>query len=87
MTFNGAQGFQFPPTEDFFVPYHDDPNPSTLAGAGVFGRTHAERGLTWVEINLAGHMVPQYAPSAAYRTMEFLLGRVENLTTTQGFTG
>lgn len=87
MTFNGAQGFQSPPTDDFFVPHHEEASLSTLAGEGVFGKTHTERGLTWVEINLAGHMVPQYAPTAAYRTLEFLLGRVDSLTTTQGFTG
>ncbi|KAI9782639.1 MAG: hypothetical protein M1816_001753 [Peltula sp. TS41687] len=87
MTFNGAQGFQSPPTDDFFVPYHNELSFGTIAGAGVFGKTHTERGLTWVEVSLAGHMVPQYAPTAAYRTLEFLLGRVDSLTTTQGFTG
>lgn len=55
MTWNGAQGFQTKPTDPFYVPYHDDPNPSTLAGSGVFGTTHTERGLTWVSIDLAGH--------------------------------
>ena len=55
MTWNGAQGFQAKPTDPFYVPYHDDPNPSTLAGSGVFGTTHTERGLTWVSIDLAGH--------------------------------
>ena len=55
MTWNGAQGFQSKPTEPFYVPYHDDPSQSTLAGAGVFGTTHTERGLTWVSIDLSGH--------------------------------
>jgi carboxypeptidase D len=55
MTWNGAQGFQNKPTEPFYVPYHDDPSLSTLAGSGVFGTTHTERGLTWVSIDLAGH--------------------------------
>ena len=55
MTWNGAQGFQSKPTEPFYVPYHDDPSLSTLAGSGVFGTTHTERGLTWVSIDLAGH--------------------------------
>lgn len=31
-------------------------------------------------------VVPQYAPSAAYRQMEFLLGRIDSLTQTGSFT-
>lgn len=31
-------------------------------------------------------MIPQYAPSAAYRTLEFLLGRIESLSSTVPFT-
>jgi len=46
MTWNGLQGFQTKPADPFFVPYHDDPQLGTLAGAGVFGTTHTERGLT-----------------------------------------
>ena len=68
------------------MPYHKDASLETLAGAGVFGTTHTERGLTWVEVSLAGHMVPQYAPSAAYRQVEFLLGRIGSLTEKGGFT-
>ena len=86
MTWNGLQGFQHKPSDEFFVPYHDDPSPSTLAGAGVFGTTHTERGLTWVEVSLSGHMVPQYAPSAAYRQVEFMLGRIGSLTEKSSFT-
>ena len=55
MTWNGAQGFQSKPQDEFFVPYHSEVSLSTLAGSGVFGTTHAERGLTWVEISLSGH--------------------------------
>lgn len=86
MTWNGAQGFRSPPADEFFVPYHSELSPSTLAGAGVFGTTHSERGLTFVEVSLSGHMVPQYAPSAAYRQLEFLLGRVASLTQRGDFT-
>jgi len=86
MTWNGAQGFQSQPSDEFFVPYHPDYSLSTLAGAGVMGTTHTERGLTWVEQALSGHMVPQYAPSSAYRQLEFLLGRVESLTERSEFT-
>ena len=86
LTWNGAQGFQARPKDEFFVPYHSESSPSTLAGAGVFGTTHTERGLTFVEVSLSGHMVPQYAPSAAYRQVEFLLGRVGSLTERGTFT-
>lgn len=34
----------------------------TLAVAGVLDITYTERGLTFVTIDMAGHMVPQYAP-------------------------
>ena len=55
MTWGGAQGFQSRPEEEFFVPYHAEASLSTLAGSGVFGTTHTERGLTWVEVSLSGH--------------------------------
>ncbi len=55
MTWNGAQGFTKKPSDPFYVPYHHDYSKSTLAGAGVFGTTHTERGLTWVSIDLSGH--------------------------------
>ena len=55
MTWHGKQGFQRKPSEPFFVPYHNDPSLSTLAGAGVMGTTHTERGLTWVSVDLSGH--------------------------------
>jgi carboxypeptidase D len=86
MTWNGAQGFQTKPNDPFYVPYHDDLSQSTLAASGVLGTTHTERGLTWVSVDLSGHMIPQYAPSAAYRHLEFLLGRVESLSSQAPFT-
>ena len=86
MTWNGVQGFQSAPSSDFYVPYHPEPSYNSAAAAGIMGVSHTERGLTWCEVNLAGHMVPGYAPSAAYRHMEFLLGRIENLETKSDFT-
>lgn len=88
MTWNGAQGFSEGPDsfEDFFVPYHTDYQLGTLAGAGVMGQYHTERGLTLVTVDLSGHMVPQYAPSASYRHVEFLLGRIPDLGSTEPFT-
>ncbi|SMY18934.1 unnamed protein product [Zymoseptoria tritici ST99CH_1A5] len=88
MTWNGAQGFSKPPCdwEDFYVPYHEELNQGSLAGAGNFGKWHTERGLTFSTVVLSGHMVPQYAPSAAYRQLEFLLGRIEDLSVVSDFT-
>jgi carboxypeptidase D len=86
MTWSGKQGFQTQPKADFYVPYHRELNQGSLAGAGTMGVTHTERGLTWVEVFMCGHMVPQYQPSAAYRQMEFLLGRIKSLTEVSGFT-
>ena len=39
-----------------------------------------------METSLSGHMVPQYAPSAAYRQLEFLLGRIGSLSEVSSFT-
>ncbi|KAK3714519.1 hypothetical protein LTR37_007825 [Vermiconidia calcicola] len=88
MTWNGEQGFSTPPSEwnDFYVPYHSELNLGSIAGAGVFGQWWEERGLTFSTIDLAGHMVPQYAPSAAYRQVEYLLGRIESLGEVSDFT-
>lgn len=86
MTWGGLQGFQSAPTNPFYVPYHHDVSDSSLAASGVFGTTITERGLTFVGVDLAGHMVPQYAPSAAFRHLEVLLGRVSSLNSTQPFT-
>ncbi|KAI2467437.1 alpha/beta-hydrolase [Annulohypoxylon bovei var. microspora] len=97
-TWGGALGFQSPPVEPFFVPYHtlstadeiesssDATALGSIAAAGVLGTAHTERGLTYVSVDLSGHMIPQYAPSAAFRQLEFLLGRVDSLSSVQPFT-
>lgn len=64
MTWNGLQGFQSPIQNESFI----------LDGVGAFGNMHEERGLTYFEVDLSGHMVPQYQPSAAFQIAEFLLG-------------
>lgn len=101
MTWNGAQGFNSTPSDPFFVPYNPSigeviyetetqPIPATpvglVAGGGILGVTHTERGLTWVTVDLAGHEIPQYVPGAAYRQLEFLLGRISSLTQMGDFT-
>lgn len=65
MTWNGAQGFQTAPSDNFFVPYHGGLQQLGYgtaqapfvqdAGAGFLGTTHTERGLTFVTVNTAGH--------------------------------
>ncbi|KAI0179484.1 alpha/beta-hydrolase [Hypoxylon sp. FL1284] len=97
-TWGGQLGFQSPPVEPFFVPFHplstageiysetDQTALGSIAAAGVLGTAHTERGLTYVSVDLSGHMIPQYAPSAAFRHLEFLLGRVDSLSSLDPFT-
>jgi carboxypeptidase D len=96
MTWNGKQGFQTKPSGQFYVPYNPtigyafyetftqgnipELPVGLVAGGGIMGTTHTERGLTWVTVDLAGHEIPQYAPGASYRQLEFLLGRIKSLT-------
>ncbi|KAH0547545.1 hypothetical protein FGG08_000270 [Glutinoglossum americanum] len=56
MTWHGMMGFQSEPKDGFFVPYHPRGPLGTMAGAGIMGVTHTERNLTWVTVQLAGHM-------------------------------
>jgi len=50
---NGKQGFQTPIAKDSFI---------VDAIGGALGTTHTERGLTYYEIELSGHMLPQFSP-------------------------
>ena len=43
---NGLQGFQTPIEPDTFI----------VDGIGALGTVHQERGLTYYEVNLSGHM-------------------------------
>ncbi|KUI54170.1 Carboxypeptidase cpdS [Cytospora mali] len=88
--------------DKFFVPYNPTIGPAMaetlyqsdipavpvgyVAGGGYYGTTHTERGLTFVTVDLAGHEIPQYVPGAAYRQLEFLLGRIDSLTELGDFT-
>lgn len=91
-----------PFSDKFFVPYNPTIEPALVetlfqkhiptipvgyvGGGGWYGKTHSERGLTFVTVELAGHEIPQYVPGAAYRQLEFLLGRIDNLTSIGEFT-
>jgi carboxypeptidase D len=66
MTWAGAQGFHTPiPTSNFLVDGISLP----------VGNTHTERGLTYYEVSLSGHMVPQFSPWSAFQSMQYLLGQ------------
>ena len=88
MTWGGKQGFSTPPSEwnEFYVPYHSELNLGTTAGAGIFGSWWEERGFTLCTVDLSGHMIPQYQPSSSYRQVEYLLGRIANLSEVSDFT-
>lgn len=85
MTWNGQMGFQSRPRAPLFVPHHldlDNVDFSTTSGEGVLGTWHEERGLTWLLIDLCGHMVPTYQTALTFRQLEVLLGRVGSLDST-----
>ncbi|KAG6358921.1 hypothetical protein INS49_012441 [Diaporthe citri] len=86
MTWGGTLGFQTRPTEPLFIPYHVNDNFETVAGAGVLGTAHTERGLTYLAVAPAGHFLAMDAPQVAFRSMEVLLGRVEGFQSLAPFT-
>ncbi|KAI4243645.1 MAG: hypothetical protein LQ352_006990, partial [Teloschistes flavicans] len=55
VTWNGVQGFQAYPSNEFYTPYHPEYNGGALAGAGFLGTWTYERGLTFYQVQLAGH--------------------------------
>lgn len=55
VTWNGVQGFQEYPGKEFYTPYHPEFNGGSLAGAGVVGTYGTERGVTFYQVQLAGH--------------------------------
>jgi len=69
MSWGGLQGFQSPIVQDSFV----------VDGIGALGNKQTERNLTYVEVALSGHMVPQNSPIASLQIMQYLMGFRENL--------
>ena len=65
---NGDQGFKTPPTNSLIG------TDGKESGSWV-----TERGLTFAVHTTAGHMVPEYDPSGALKSLLFLLGRVPSL--------
>jgi len=69
MTWGGLQGFQKPIAQDSFL----------VDGIGALGNMQSERNLTYVEVVLSGHTVPEYSPVASLQIMQYLMGFRENL--------
>lgn len=85
-TWKGSTGFSQPPTRKLIIPAPTGnfTSPYVPGGFGEMGRWVSERGVTFVEVDLAGHEVPQHNPSAGLRILEVLLGRMDVST---GFGG
>jgi hypothetical protein len=60
MTWAGKQGFQTPIANDSFL----------VDGVGALGTSHTERGLTYVEVELSGHM---YETFSYFKTSSVLI--------------
>ena len=86
ITWGGERGFQTEPNRPLFVPYHVDQELDVLAGGGIFGSWHEERGLMYFSVDGAGHFLTIDQPAVAFRAVEILLGRVENFQSTSPFT-
>ena len=87
VTWNGKQGYQsYPQDKQFYVPFHPEYNGGRLSEAGIVGQWGYERGLTYYEVQLAGHELPGYSAGAGYRVVEKLLGRIKDLGVIEDFT-
>jgi carboxypeptidase D len=88
MTWNGKLGFESMPNKpiNISIPdlvYANAFQAQSLTGfdgpQGIMGIQHYERGLMWAETFQSGHMQPQFQPRVAYRHLEWLLGRTEEI--------
>lgn len=70
-TWRGTTGFDAQPNRTFVLP-----DSGSIGSAGEMGTWGYERGVVFVDVAGAGHELPQYNPSAAYRLVEVMLGRV-----------
>ncbi|KAK4863586.1 hypothetical protein LT330_002364 [Penicillium expansum] len=88
MTWNGNLGFQNKPNKpiDIKIPdlmyakvFAENGETGIDGPQGVMGVQHYERGLMWAQSFQSGHMQPQYQPRVAFRHLEWLLRRTEEL--------
>ncbi|KAF2399219.1 alpha/beta-hydrolase [Trichodelitschia bisporula] len=86
VTWNGKQGFQvYPGRAPLRVPGLRGSRKGSGRAPGRVGSWGRERGVTFWQVQRAGHGVMSEAPGAAYRVMEVLLGRVNDLGNTGRF--
>ncbi len=83
VTWHGHRGFHSFPKTPFFIPDHDNKNGGAKGPKGDIGVYVKERGLTFYDIQLAGHEVPGYSLSGGYRMLQQLLGRIDDLSSTK----
>lgn len=80
ITWGGVTGFEREPSRTFVVPGQASTNEGSsqqvLGSVGEMGTWGYERGVVFVSVDGAGHMLPEHNPSAAFRLLEVLLGRV-----------
>lgn len=80
ITWGGTTGFEREPSRKFVVPGRtttiDGSAQQVLGSVGEMGTWGYERGVVFVSVEGAGHMLPEHNPSAAFRLLEVLLGRV-----------
>ncbi|KAK3292104.1 Alpha/Beta hydrolase protein [Chaetomium fimeti] len=86
LTWCGEMGFRERPGGVLVVPRHGGGGGGVAAGAGVVGSSHVERGLTWFEAAMGGHVLGMDQPAVTFRMVEVLLGRVEGFESTVPFT-
>lgn len=89
MTWGGMLGFQSAPEKEINVMLPDLQYQAAFVetgtpgldgpGQGIMGVQHYERGLMWAQSYQTGHMQPQFQPRLAYRHLQWLLGRTEEL--------
>ena len=88
VTWNGQLGFQSEPSKPIIITeadlmygdVFDDNGYNGVDGPqGVMGVQHYERGLMWAETYQSGHMEPEFQPRSAYRHLQWVLGRINNL--------
>lgn len=80
VSWQGTVGFTAPPTAKFVLPAAptatDEGSQSPLGPSGEMGTWAYERGVLFADVKGAGHELPEHNPSAAFRLLEVLLGRV-----------
>lgn len=67
MSWGGKRGYDSGPSRSF-----------TTEIQGETGHWQEERKLTYVNLKLAGHMIPADAPASAYKLVQYLIGDIDH---------